>query len=194
MVKKLVKKDKEKQWYAIVAPKMFDGVELGRTPTNDPKTLIGRKVSVNLMTLVNDFRKYYMKFVFKIVSIEGEKAITEFSESECMRDYISRLVVKWSRRIDTVQDLVTKDGVNVRVKCIAVIQRRIKSSIKTAVRNEIKESVKSEVERSTLEQLIEGIISDSIKKHVLSNSQKIYPMRKLEIRRTEVHASTPKTK
>jgi len=182
----LAKKSKGKKWYTILAPKMFGNVEIGQTSTEDPDLLIGRKIDVSLMTLINDFKKYYMKFRFKIVSIDNSNARTELDGSECLSDYVSRMVLRRSRRIDTVQNLVTKDGVKIRVKGLAIIRGRVKSSIKANVRNVVREVVKSEVERTTLEGLIRGIISDSIKRNVLREARKVYPVKVFEIRKTEV--------
>ncbi len=182
----MAKKVKGKKWYIITSPKMFGESELGRTLSADPKNLAGRKISVSLMDLINDFKKYYMKFVFKVVEIDGDKAITNFAGSQCMRDYVSRMVTRWSTRVDTVQDLTTKDGVSIRIKGILIIPRRVKSSIKAAVRDDVRETIKKDVEKSTIEEFIDGIISDSIKRRVLRNSQRIYPVRNFEIRKTEV--------
>ena len=182
----MAKKSKDKKWYTILAPKMFGNVEIGQTSTVDPDLLIGRKIDVSLMNLINDFKKYYMKFRFKIVSVDDGNAHTEFDGSECLSDYVSRTVIRYSRRIDTVQDLVTKDGVKVRVKSLAIIRGRVKSSIKTSVRNAVREIIKDEVEGATLEGLIRGIISDSIKRDVLKEAGKVHPVKTFEIRKTEV--------
>lgn len=182
----MAKKIKGKRWYTIVAPKMFGRVEIGRTITDDPEKLINRKISVSLMNLLNDFRKYYIKFRFRVVSIDGDDAVTEFDGSECMRDYISRLVRRRSRRVDTIQDLVTKDGVKLRVKGLAVIPRQINTSVKNTVRDNIREIIKNEVERTKLEDLIKRIISDDIKHRILRESSRIYPVRSFEIRKIEV--------
>jgi small subunit ribosomal protein S3Ae len=182
----LAKKVKGQQWFTMVAPKMFDNMELGQTPAVDPKKLVGRKISVGLMELVKDYRKYYMKFTFRIASVEGERALTEYAGSECMRDYVSRLVVRWGRRIDTVQDLATKDGVKMRVKCITIIPRRVKSSVKSSVRNEVRRIVKEEVEASTFEDFIGTILSDGLKKKIMMNTRRIYPVKSFEIRKTEM--------
>jgi small subunit ribosomal protein S3Ae len=182
----LAKKSKGEQWYTIVAPAMFGEVEFGQTIANDPKSLIGRKISASLMELINDFHKYYMKFSFKVVKVDGTRALTEFAGAECMRDYVSRMVTRWARRVDTVQDLTTKDGVQIRMKSIAIIPRRVKSSVKSAVRDEVRKVVAGEIKEATLEDVIKGVISDTIKKHVLRNAQKIYPMRSFEIRRIDI--------
>jgi small subunit ribosomal protein S3Ae len=182
----MAKKDKGEKWYTILAPKLFKEAEIGKTISDDPGKVIGRKVSVSLMTLLNDFRKYYIKFSFRVVSIDGDNAITEFAGSECMRDYISRLVRRRSRRVDTVQDLVTKDEVKIRVKGLAIIPRQVKTSVKETVRDNIREIIKNEVERSNLEEFIKRIISDDIKHRILRESSRIYPVRYFEIRKTEI--------
>ena len=182
----MAKKAKGKQWYTIVAPKMFGEVEIGRTMTDDSEKLADRKISVSLMNLLNDFRKYYVKFRFRVVGIDGDRAVTEFDGSEIMRDYISRMVRRRSRRVDTVQDLVTKDGVKIRVKSLAIIQRQVKTSVKDTIRDHIREILKNEAERVNLENFIKRIISDDIKRRVLRESSRIYPIRNFEIRKTEV--------
>lgn len=186
----LAKKSKGKKWYTILSPKMFGKVEIGQTSTADPDLLIGRKINVSLMTLINDFKKYYMKFKFKIVSVDNSNALTEFNGSECLNDYVSRLVLRRSRRVDTIQNLVTKDGVNIRVKGLAIIRGRAKSSIQGNVRNSVRETIKEEVEHATLEDFIRGIISDNIKHNVLREARKIHPVKIFEIRKTEVLAKT----
>jgi len=182
-------KKRGKQWYTMVAPEMFGGVELGKTLAEDPKTLIDRKIDTSLMDLVNDFKKYYMKFSFQVVDVNGEKAMTRFVGSTCLRDYVSRMVGRWSTRVDTIQDLTTKDGLKVRIKGILIIPRRVKSSIKSAVRDDARATIKSEVEKSTLEEMVNDIISDKIKRKVLRNAQRIYPVKSFEIRKSEVISS-----
>jgi len=177
---------KTKTWFTIVAPKMFNERELAKTITSDPNSLINRKISVSLMDLINDFGKYYMKFIFRVKRVEGEKAFTEFDSSECLRDYISRMVLRRVRRVDTIQDLETKDGRKIRVKGLVIIPKRVKTTIKKAVRNKVREMIKSEVEKSTLDDFVKKIISDEIKVKILKEARKTYPIRNFEIRKTEV--------
>jgi len=184
------KKAKGKEWFTIIAPNIFDNMELGKTMSNNPDNLIGRKIDVSLIDLTNDLNKYYMKFIFKIKTIQEDKAITEFYGSDCLRDYISRMILRRIKRVDSVQDLNTKDGMTIRVKSLAIIRGRIKSSIRTTIRNKIKELMKAEVEALTLDEFIESIISDDTKNKILKEARKIYPVRNFEIRKTEVMGPT----
>lgn len=186
MIYLVTKKAKTKEWFTILAPKIFDEREIGKTMISNPNGLIGRRIILSLMELTNDFGKYYMKFVFRISRVEGSKAFTEFDGSECLRDYLSRMVLRRVRKIDAVQDLTTKDGIKIRVKSLAITSRKIKSSIQETIRLGVKDIIKNEVENSTLEEFIEKIISDEIKNKILRESRKAYPVRNFEIRKTEV--------
>lgn len=188
----VTKKTKAKEWFTIIAPKIFDEKEIGRTMASDPEMLMGRKITLSLIELTNDFNKFYMKFIFKINRIEGNRAFTSFDGSECLRDYISRMVIRRVKRIDAVQDLTTKDGVRIRVKSLAISPRRVKSSIRVKIRNMIKERLKKEIESITLEDFIENIMSDEIKMGVLAEARRIYPVRNFEIRKTEIITTSTK--
>lgn len=181
----VIKKSKAKQWFAVIAPKAFGGVEIAKTMAIDANSILNRRISLSVMELTNDFSKYYMKFFFRIKKVEGDRAFADFDGSECMRDYISRMVVRRARRIDTVQDLATKDGKKITVKGL-IISRRIKSNIDKAIRVRMKELIKSEVENSTLDEFIGKILSDELKNKILKDCRKIYPVRNFEVRKTKV--------
>jgi small subunit ribosomal protein S3Ae len=183
------KKAKTKEWYTIISPKVFGEKEIGKTLATDPKLLMGRKIFLSAIELTDNINKYYMKFSFKVNKVEGNKAFTVFYGSECMQDFVSRMVVRRVKRIDTIQDLTTKDNANVRVKGIAVISRRAKSSIQVRISNKIKEILKQEIERITIDNFVEEILSDEIKMKVLSEARRIYPVRNFEIRKVEAPTS-----
>ncbi len=153
---------------------------------SDPAFLKGRTIIVSAIDLTNNFSKFYLKFKLRVSELNGEKAYTTFDGSECMRDYISRMILRRIRRIDTIQDLKTKDGVPIRVKSLAVIPRKAKSSIVKIIRKRIQDLVKNIVEESKLEDLVNGIVNDKAKIEVLDEIRKIYPVRNFEFRKTEV--------
>lgn len=180
------KKAKQKQWYVIVAPKIFDEVEIGKTFSAEAKNLIGRRITISAIDLTGNFSKYYLKFVFKVSEVNGERALTTFDGTEILRDYISRMILRRVRRIDTVQDLKTRDGVDLRVKGLTVIGRRVKSSIQKQVSEKIKELVARAVADYTLEELVEKMLNDEMKNRILQEAGRIYPLRNFEFRKIEV--------
>lgn len=186
MILLAVRKSKAKEWFTIIAPKIFDEKEIGRTLTTEPNSLIGRTLSLSAIELTNDFGKYYLKFGFRISRAEGNRAYTELTGLECMRDYVSRMVVRRVRRIDAVQDLTTRDNVKIRVKSLGIISRRSKSSIEIEIRNFISQMIKAEVEGSTLEEFIGKLIANDIKSKILGKGRRIYPIRNFEVRKIEI--------
>jgi small subunit ribosomal protein S3Ae len=182
----VTKKIKGKEWFTVFAPKQFGEIEIGKILSSNPDSLIGRRITVSAINLTDDFSKYYFKFTFRVSKVSENKAFTEFDGSECLRDYISRMVLRRVRRVDKVQDLVTKDNVKIRVKSLAIIYRRVKSSIQKNVREHVASMMKEMVENSTLEGFIKNMLSDEIKNKILQELRKIYPVRNFEIRKTEV--------
>jgi small subunit ribosomal protein S3Ae len=182
----MAKKLKGKGWYNIVAPKNFRSKDLGKTPAGDPSTLIGRKVDVSVINLLNDPNKYYFKFKFKIVNLDGTKALTEFNGLVCLRDYISRMVRHGVTRLDTVQDLETADKKKIRVKTITLISRKSRKDIEVLMRRFIKEKVKENVESMKMNDFLEKVLNDSLKREIKEKGGKIYPIRAFEIRKIEV--------
>lgn len=181
-----VKKTKSKAWYTIVSPEIFGAKDIGKTTAGDPSFLKGRIVTVSAIDVTNNFSKYYLKFKFRVNELNGERAYTVFDGSECMRDYISRMVLRHIRRIDTIQDLKTKDGVPIRVKSLAIVSKKMNSSIVKVIRKRIQNLVKSIVEEANLGDFLNGVINDQPKIRVLDDIRKIYPVRNFEFRKTEV--------
>jgi small subunit ribosomal protein S3Ae len=180
------KKAKIKETYTIISPKFFGEKEIGTTFASEPKQLIGREVILSALELTENVNKYYLKFLFKINRVEGNKAFTEFHGTECLQDYISRMVVRRVRRIDTIQDILTKDKIKLRIKGICILSRRAKSSVQASVSKKIKEILKQEVESRNLEDFVKSLISDEIKEKILIEARKIYPIKNFEIRKVEV--------
>ncbi|MBD3155878.1 MAG: 30S ribosomal protein S3ae [Candidatus Aenigmarchaeota archaeon] len=181
----MAKKIKGKQWYTIIAPKMFDKKALGETPVGDPETVMNRTISIPLVNLINDPSKYYIKFYFKVKEADGDKALTEFWGFQCLRDYISRMIRHGVLRIDNVMDLETKDKVKIRVKTIAVTSRKAKKEVEVSLRKFIKEKVSEEIPKLTLDNFVKKTLDDSIKRTIIEEGSKIYPIYKFELRKVE---------
>mgnify|MGYP000020467896 CR=1 FL=1 len=179
-------KKAKKEWYTIIAPSYLKNVEIGKTLANDPNLLIGRKLTVSAIDVTNDMNKYYLKLTFRITEVNGNIAKSEFEGSECLRDYIARMVLRRVKRIDVVQDLVTKDGKKIRVKSLVVLPRRPTSSVRKAVRKRVSELVEKIVTNSKLADVVNDILNEKIKRKIYREIKKIYPVRNFEIRKTEI--------
>jgi len=176
----------KKQWYEIIAPKMFGEKVLDETLAVEPKHLIGRKIYVNLADFTNDYSKFYVKLIFQIDRVEGTKAYTKFVGHDTMRERVYRLVQRRGRRVDCVQDVRTKDGVNLRVKTIFMLIRRVGTSMKKDARKKTYEIVENAAKENTFEELMKLILGAGLQQKIRKECSKIYPTGSVEIRKTEL--------
>ncbi|MEM5793087.1 MAG: hypothetical protein QXY45_01860 [Candidatus Aenigmatarchaeota archaeon] len=179
------KKLKGKEWYSLIAPKYFDNKVLGETPVGDPETAKNRVVSVSAMNLINDPSKYHFKFSFKVNEIKDNKLYTDFHKVECLRDYISRMIRHGILRIDNNIVLTTKDGYNIRVKTVTIVSKKAKREVELALRKFIDKKLEEQIKSGTIEDFVQKLLNDSIKRSIIDQGNKIYPIHNFIFRKVE---------
>src|SRR5512137_1217988 len=132
--RKVKDKWKAKEWYKMYAPKMFNQVLLGETPSSDPAFIMGRMTEATVHDLTGDFSKMHVKLKFKVTEVRGFDAHTVFVGQDLTSDYIRRLTRRKRTKTDHVIDVRTKDGYKVRIKPMSITDKRIQASQETAVR------------------------------------------------------------
>jgi small subunit ribosomal protein S3Ae len=182
----MAKKIKGKDWYTILAPKIFQEKVVGETPADDAKKVIGRTVDMPMVLLTNDMSKYYLKAKLKVVRVDGLKAYTELAGLECLRDYIARVIRHRVTRIDTVQRLETKDGKKVAVKTVVVTSRRVTRGVEKGIKKFVEDVIATTVKESSLDELVTKILKDSLKQKIMKEGSKIYPLKFFDVRKLEV--------
>lgn len=182
---------KSKKWYRIVAPDMFDGSVVGETVASEPESLLGRVSEISLQDLTGDFSRVHIKVQLKIDGIRGGECITRFIGHDMTTDYVRRLTRRRRSKIDANFDVKTKEGYKIRIKPLSVTDKRINSSIKRSIRNRQKEVIKEIANKSTLPELVSKMIFGDLAKEIAKSCKKIYPLKKVEVRKSEV-LSRPK--
>lgn len=182
MAKAVMRKD----WYEVVAPELFGNDVVAQTPAEEPELLDGRTVKVNLKDLMPTSSKYYMDIYLQVTDVDGSKAKTRVAGHDTSREYISKMVGRRSNRLDYVGDVTTKDDVNVRVKIVATTIRKTKSAKISRLRKRIGDLVEDEAADRSFDDLMEAIFQDELQQELKEDVKEIYPLRDLEIRKTEV--------
>ncbi len=176
----------KKKWYEVYAPRTFGGMYIGYILVSDPKKLEERMVEVLLSDITKDLSKFYIKLKFKTDKIEDDKVYTKFIGHECLRDYIYHIVRRGTTRVDNNIVVETKDGKKLRVKGILITSRRVNVSIKGKIIKLMDEIIKKHAEKTNFDEFVKdmvfGVISGKIKKAC----KKIYPVSKVEIRKSHV--------
>jgi len=164
----MVSKLRGKDWYQIVAPKFFGDFIIGETPVMTPNQLIGRVIETSLTDFTGDASKYYLKLYFKIKRVNGNKAITEFFGHDCTRDFIARIVRRRTTRIDT-NDVIKLADNKMRVKSIAISNRRVSRNVKIKIRKTIREIIIKTLENMKTEEFIKEMIGGKIQQNIRKN-------------------------
>jgi small subunit ribosomal protein S3Ae len=184
--RKVKDKWRAKEWYKVIAPDMFGGQQIAETVSADPSLLQGRVVSVALQDITGDFSKMHIKLRLRINRVAGFDAHTEFVGHDITSDYIRRLTRRKHSKMDGVFEATTKDGFTIKVKPMAITEKRIQTSQQKAIRHLMNNVVGTAAGKQTMSELVKDILSGDMAKAIFKECKPVYPIRKIEIRRTEI--------
>ncbi len=186
--RKIKDKWKAKVWYNLLAPEMFNKQLLGETPTDVPDKLIGRIAEVTVQDLTGDFSKMHIKLLFKVNQVQGQDALTQFVGHDMTSDYIRRLTRRKRTRTDLTVDVTTKDNWHIRVKPMAITDRRIQSSKQRVIRAIMTKVIADTAAKQSVGEFVKGIISGELAKAIALGCKPIHPVSRVEVRKSEVSA------
>lgn len=186
--RKIKDKWKAKAWYNLLAPEMFNKQLLGETPTDTPDKLVGRVTEVTVQDLTGDFSKMHIKLAFRVNQVQGQDALTQFVGHDMTSDYIRRLTRRKRTRTDLTVDVVTKDNWNVRVKPMAITDRRIQTAKQRVLRTIMAKVVSDVAGKQSIGEFVKGIISGDLAKAIALGCKPIHPVSRVELRKSEVWA------
>ncbi|MBX8634126.1 MAG: 30S ribosomal protein S3ae [Candidatus Thermoplasmatota archaeon] len=184
--RKVRDKWKEKSWFKIYAPEMFNSIELGETPAISPDELKERITEATVQDLTGDFSKMHIKLRFRADAVKGNEIHTQFIGHNLTNDYVRRLTRRKRTKTEHVIDAVTRDGFTIRLKPMVVTERRIQSSQETSIRNITTALVKGKVAEMTLSEVVKSIVSGDMSKEIANSTKIIIPMKKVEIGKSEI--------
>lgn len=179
---------KSKEWYNIEAPVYLNRAIVGNTMAGDPALLLGRNVETTVGELTNDMTKNNTKVILRINNVVGDIATTDLMGHELTTDYIRSIVKRQTSRIDANVEVQTKDGYVIRVKPTCFTIKRARSSQMKAIREMMVEIVKKRAAESDFETFMQEAILGRLSAAIYRQAKFIYPLRRVEIRKTEVEA------
>ena len=176
----------KKKWLTVKAPVVFGDRVLAETPAVKIEHIEGRVLEVPMSEVTGNFKHFRSKIKVKIVSTNGNEAATEYVGHEVVRDQVSRAVRRWSSRIDSVDDVMTKDSVKMRIKSLVLTRRRVNTSIKDEIRKLVSSLVFDIAKTMNKDEILVSINDNQIQKQLSIAASKLYPIKTVEIRKTEV--------
>ncbi|MDI6888359.1 MAG: 30S ribosomal protein S3ae [Methanocellales archaeon] len=180
---------KAKNWYDVLAPEMFGSVNIGQTPADDPKKLIGRTVESTLGDLTNDWSKQKVKMLFRVHDVVGKGAHTQFIGHMMAQDYMRSLIKRRTSKIEVNIVAATKDGYTVRVKPVCFTVKRAHSPQIQAIKQVMHNTVVERAKKLSFSQFIQEVVLGKIASDIYKEVKPIYPLRRVEIVKTEVMSS-----
>ncbi|HEY5606525.1 MAG TPA: 30S ribosomal protein S3ae [Thermoplasmata archaeon] len=180
---------KAKGWYNLLAPEMFNKQLLGETVADDPSKVLGRIAQVTVQDLTGDFSKMHIKLHFRVHHVQGSDALTVFVGHDMTSDYVRRLTRRKRTRTDGVFDVTTKDTWMIRVKPMAIADRRIQSSKQRVIRQIMEKVVRTSAASLTVGEFVKVMISGDLAKTIAVACKAIQPISRVEIRASEVRSA-----
>jgi small subunit ribosomal protein S3Ae len=175
-----------KDWYTVMSPPYFGGVELGTLPADDPSKIVGRVVDSTLYEITNDFAHQYLKIYFKVTDVEGKTARTIFKGHEYSRDYLRSLVRRRTTRVDGIFNVTTVDGYKLRLAVCIFTLSRVKTSQEQAIRAVMKKIVEEKAGALTFDQFAQELVLGKIASDIYNESKRIAPLRHVGIRKSKL--------
>ena len=193
---KVVDKRKMKSWYTLVAPEIFDSKEMGQVVSSDEANLINRKVKIGLGDMLDSFSQStaYTAMYFRIKEVRGKSAITAFIGHELVPGYVSTLARRRRSVMNQVDDVVTKDGVGVRIKMICVSGLKVSEGVRADVSKGISQTVRALASQMDFQTLAQEMVFGKLSAKLYASVKKMGPIKRVEIRKSEVKENFEKSK
>ncbi len=181
---------KAKKWYKLISPQLFGQMQIGDTLGLEDAQLIGKTVTVSLMTITGDVKKQSTNATFEVTDVKSGSAQTKLTKLEIAPSSIRRMIRKGKERIDMSLVCATKDNVIVRVKPFLVTKGKAGNSVLTNMRAMADALVRVEASKVTFENLAHSILTNQLQRGMKQRLNKIYPLKTVEIRTIETTVAT----
>jgi len=177
---------KAKSWFKVHVPENLGKAYIGDTIANDTESVIGRIMQATLGEITNDYAKQHIKMRFRVSSVTGDAAYTEFVGHEVTRDYLRGLIKRRSTRVDCLVPIVTKDQKKVRltISCYTLARANVRQI--HAIRNAITANVQAQAAAWDLNTLVTVIVSGEISRDLFKVVKLLYPVRRIEVVKSKV--------
>ena len=168
---------KDKDWYEIITPKIFKFKPIGEILGLD-NTVLGRTVEALLFDFTDDFNDINLKLRFKVINVntETKKCETMFLGHQYTNDFVRSLVGRGATKIQTIQNLTTKDGFMFRVTTICNTIKRARNSQQILIRKIMRDILKEFAKSLNHEKFIIGMIYGEFQNQIARVAKSIYPL------------------
>lgn len=179
--RKGVDKWKTKKWFTVLAPATFNNAIIAHTPGDEPEGLMGRKVFVSARELTGNIKKNQLMLAFKVNNVQGLNAFTTFDAIEVQPSALRRLVRRRSSKVESVDDVLCKDGARARIKSVALSANKISRPQQAAVRRILQAEAAEFAAGNDFESVLNQCATSDPLAKAIDKARKIAPMKRVDV-------------
>ena len=173
-------------WYQLHAPSMFNYAIMAHTPADSADVVNGRVTEVPLEKLTGDFNQKNFMIKFRVHEVRGNNAFTSFDGHRLTSDYKRALTRRKNSRIDCNFVLKLQDDVQIRIKPIIMVDKRIKKSQERVLRATAHKCIDETLTKLNISETLKKIYSGDLSKEVATMLKATYPTKRVEISKINV--------
>ena len=171
----------KKEWYPILAPKIFHNTVLGETHVYEPQQMIGKGVTANLMNLTNDVKRQNINLNFEVFDVQNGKAFTKVIGYYMVQSSIKRMIRRNINKISMSFLCKTSDNKHLQIKPLLITRSATTNSVATKIRRNTQDFVIRYVSSVSYDNLLNDMINHKLQISLKRTMSKIYPLRVCEI-------------
>ncbi|MAH32818.1 hypothetical protein CL615_00325 [archaeon] len=176
----------KKQWYPILAPKIFRNSVLGETVVFEPEQMVGKGITYNLANLTKDIKRQNVNIDFEVNGVQDGKALTHVVGYKIIPSSLKRMARRNIEKIDMSFMCSTSDKKNMRIKPIIITRAATKGSIASKIRKNAQDFLLKYINEISYDNFLNDLIGHKIQSSLKDHLKKTYPLRICEIRSMEV--------
>lgn len=133
---------------------------------------------------------------FIISKINGKECKSHFNQLEISTDKLRGIVKKWYTLIETNTEIVTKEGIKLRIFCIGTSARNkaskvkkhsyLKPSVTKQVRKSLSDTVQAQLSNLPINELVKHVLTDKIDRAMEDEANGIAPVTNCLVRKIKV--------
>jgi small subunit ribosomal protein S3Ae len=181
-----IEKWKQKKWFNIYAPHLFNDKVVCEMPANDEKAAMGRNINIALSQLTGNPSHAYTNVVLKVSAVEGNTAKTTVSKVELLNSYIRSLVKRGRSVSNAVLETKSKDNVPMVAKILVVTYRKTTHANVIEIRRLANEFTSGYFSSTDANEIVSAVIEGRMQAELTKRLNRVVPINKVEMRKLEV--------
>ncbi len=184
--KKAIDTWKTKQWFSLVAPKLFNEAEVAQVPAQDPQHLLNRIIELPLKEITKELAHMYINVKLRVEEVRGKNAYTKFIGHALAREHVQALGRRNRSMLYLVLSTKSADGVEFSVKALIVTNGKASAAQRQSLRQTLREYLSQKIAKQDFGKFIQEVLYGKVSSELNGVLKKIYPIKRVELYKTQL--------